>query len=326
MELFKKAFLIFALVNSTYASFQDKLHKVVPEYVKGEKCWTYQHLPKAGGTTIIKMLQKTWGDRLSLYGCGHWSKGESFLRYFSNRFVEQFDRGTKNVMVGAYTEALRRSDVFNNKCQTFTVFRDPISRLVSAYFYCKYRGTDSLCAKEIMNANDVDLMTFAKHWGNFNMRSFIFSSVSYDDVEEYSEDNGILPDAKSWYKYKRYMEDPYTMNGLSETEYMYEMLPSVKSMLKENYIVGILEDFNTTMSLFDKTLDMPVLNWEKEYSIQGLANGNREKFADSKEATLHKVYNDIEYNTELKKYMEVDIMLYEYSVELFNEQVNMYDL
>ncbi|CAN0469810.1 unnamed protein product, partial [Scytosiphon promiscuus] len=58
----------------------------------------------------------------------------------------------------------------DQKCQWFTLFRHPVSRMVSAYYYCKEAPSDTACASEILNARDVDLVTFAKHWGNFALR------------------------------------------------------------------------------------------------------------------------------------------------------------
>ena len=56
------------------------------------------------------------------------------------------------------------------RCQGFTMFRHPISRVVSAYFYCKKAPEDPLCATSVMKAKDVDLLTFVQHWGNFGLR------------------------------------------------------------------------------------------------------------------------------------------------------------
>ncbi|CAN0360985.1 unnamed protein product, partial [Scytosiphon promiscuus] len=45
--------------------------------------------------------------------------------------------------------------------------RSPVSRVVSAYFYCKQARTDQLCGGRIVDARKVDLLTFAEHWGNY---------------------------------------------------------------------------------------------------------------------------------------------------------------
>lgn len=59
------------------------------------------------------------------------------------------------------------------RCQGFTMFRHPIPRVVSAYFYCKKAPEDPLCATSVMRAKNVDLLTFVQHWGNFGLRSVI---------------------------------------------------------------------------------------------------------------------------------------------------------
>ena len=91
------------------ARFEDKLLHVVPDGDHSGKCWMYQHMPKSGGTTVIRMLQKTWGDRLSLYGCGHWDRGDEHLQLYANNFKHAFENGKKNVIVGAYIEAFENS-------------------------------------------------------------------------------------------------------------------------------------------------------------------------------------------------------------------------
>lgn len=50
------------------------------------------------------------------------------------------------------------------------MFRHPVARVVSAYFYCKKAAVDPLCATSIMRADEVDLLTFVQHWGNFGLR------------------------------------------------------------------------------------------------------------------------------------------------------------
>ena len=178
------------------------------------------------------------------------------------------------------------------------------------------RGTDSLCATEVMSARDVDLLTFAKHWGNFAMRQFLISSVSYDDVLEYSNKNGIQYNAKSWYKLKKYMESTHMSESKVPEIIMYDMIQPVQDLISEKYVVGILEEFNSTMSLFDKELQMPVLDWSTEYMNQGLVNSNTKFDVEKKIALM-----DAHTSSEIKKYLQVDIILYEHAISVFNAQV-----
>ena len=69
-----------------------------------------------------------------------------------------------------------------SSCRFFTMFRHPISRMVSAYFFCQLHEEDSACASGIVRARHVDLLTFAKHWSNFAVRQFALSFVPAEDV------------------------------------------------------------------------------------------------------------------------------------------------
>lgn len=56
-------------------------------------------------------------------------------------------------------------------------FSSPVSRVVSAYFYCQRAPHDQLCVAVVMDAAKVDLLTFAEHWGNYALRQFALASI-----------------------------------------------------------------------------------------------------------------------------------------------------
>ncbi len=146
------------------------------------QCWLFTHLQKSGGSTIKDILKDVWGAKAGIYDNWRWRFGEEA----SLDFGEQLATGKSpfNVMSGGHTEALRRSPAVDSTCRFFTMFRHPISRMVSAYFYCQVYPGDEACASEIVRAGDVDLLTFAKHWSNFAVRQFALRFVSVDDVVE----------------------------------------------------------------------------------------------------------------------------------------------
>ena len=53
---------------------------------------------------------------------------------------------------------------------------------------------------------------------------------------------------------------------------MYGMLQRIKNLIREKFAaVGIVEEFNTTISLFDTALQIPGLDWQKmEFSKIGI--------------------------------------------------------
>jgi len=128
------------------------------------QCWIFTHLQKCGGSTIKDSLKHVWGAEAGIYDNMRWKIGDEY----SLDFGEQLATGESRfkVMSGGYPEALRRSPAVDSTCRFFTMFRHPVSRMVSAYFYCQ------------------DLLTFAKHWSNFAVRQFALRFVPADDVLE----------------------------------------------------------------------------------------------------------------------------------------------
>ncbi|CAM9612169.1 unnamed protein product, partial [Laminaria digitata] len=290
----------------------------------------FTHLNKSGGSTIKNMLKQYWGPRYFTYSGGKWEMGSSYAR----SVAEDLAHGqTWNVIGGGYTESLRRSGAIGDKCKWFTVFRHPMTRMISAYNYCRYKG-DQLCANNIVDAKGVDLTTFAKHWGNYAMRQFVLGLLSIDDVLEYSHTDAVdatLPHkgkksrpTSGWYLVKLYLE---YLNLPSKTEDipesgLYAMLQPVQDLLRDHYsAIGILEDYNTTLSLFNTALDMPGVDWHEMFGNMGQARVGKVS-KEEKEAMLAEALT----NSEIKKYMQLDLLLYDHAVELFRLQAQAHDI
>ena len=321
MHLIKVLCFFFFSVKCNNAAFIDDIRPILKkgEYTGGT-CWIYNHMPKAGGTTIIGMMTNTWGDRVAHWGSGNWKLGEERMDRFAEYFMDEFEQGTKNMIVGETIEALERTSL-GNKCQKFTVFREPVSRMVSAYYYCKKYQHDELCGTKTLNARDVDLLTFAKHWGNFSMRQFVLSFISPDIILKYTDHFG--PEMDPWYKIKEYMESiGSNVDPIPEFE-LFQYLQPVEDIIRESYVVGLMEDFNSTMSLFDKALGIPkeVLTWSDEYKKQGVLNSNKRSDKMKIPAMAQS-----SVDSEIKKYLQIDILLYEHVISIFKHQLREYNL
>ena len=268
-----------------------------------------------------KILKHRYSSRVAIYDEPQWKQGDEFVQSFAAKLVG----GTVwDIVAGGNTEALRASNAADQKCKWFTLFRHPLTRMVSAYFYCMTQPADTLCATKVLNAKHTDLATFAKHWGNFAMRQFVHGLVKIDSVMAYSQTDAVLkrlpPMTKgipAWYLLKLYLNDQVT-----ESEYlqipdiaMYSMLQPVQDLLRDRYTVGIIEEFNTTLSLFNAALNLPGLDWHEEYAQQGRANVDQKLFVKAQE-TLEEAWT----NSEIKKYMQLDIALYEHAVDVFRQQ------
>ncbi|CAM9141477.1 unnamed protein product, partial [Laminaria digitata] len=219
-------------------------------------------------------------------------------------------------------------------CKWFTVSRHPISRMVSAYYYCQKVPGDQICATHVLDASQVDLVTFAKHWGNLAMRQFVLSIISIDDVMEFSHANAVQessPEARKhmhgapgWYLIKLYLENQNRAfkNGSIPEAGLYAMLQPVQDLLRDQYsAIGILEEYNTTLSLFNAALDMPGVDWHQLFGSVGQVNVNN-KSNDEKAVMMAEAST----NSEIKKYMQLDLLLYEHTVDLFHQQARAYDI
>ena len=82
-----------------------------------------------------------------------------------------------------------------------------------------------------------------------------------------------------------------------------------------------MEDFNTTLSLFNAALGMPGMDWHHEFEDYGEQNV-LSRMKQEKADTLEKAWTD----PELKRYMRLDLLLYEHAVDVFHQQARSYGL
>lgn len=154
-------------------------------------CWVFTHMNKSGGQTV-KALLNPWIAKndlsLGLYDTDQWKNGTDLARGFlENQYT---------VTWGAYTEGLRPHGV-RPHCRWFTVFRHPVSRLVSAYYFCHSKFRDPLCAAGVLRAEEADLLTFARHWTNFGLRQFASAFVLPEAVMS-SRMGKLCPQCPGW--------------------------------------------------------------------------------------------------------------------------------
>lgn len=293
-------------------------------------CWIYTHLQKCGGSTIKTIVRESWGSRFTVYDSKLWKRGDDFMQEFAQRLTEGNQWA---VLSGGYPEALRRSPAVRGKCEWFTLFRHPVARMVSAFYYCKAVPGDIACASKVLNANNADILTFAKHWGNFALRQFALSLVPSDDVMAFALTEAAkaklpwitdLRTVPGWYLLKMYHEEQATLAGSTDEPdlALQGMLQPVQDLLRDEYVaVGILEEFNTTLSLFHAALNMPGVDWRKQYHDHGKIRVDR-KFESEKRDTMQEAWT----NSEIAKYMRLDLLLYDHAVRVFHQQVDSYSL
>lgn len=311
--------LVVSETTATAKTFQPK---------QPSSCLIFTHLQKCGGTTIKDVLLDGRDTKWVIYDSPQWQKGDTWRDSFAKALISS----GRIVAMGGYTEALRRSTETQDRCEWFTVFRHPIPRLVSAFYYCQKRPQDNLCGTRYMPAEArTDVVAFAKHWGNFGLRQFAMGMVPADDVLAYVKmgEVGEIEKASTttemygnsgWYLLKMYLDGKAgdAVHASEPDSVMYDMLQPAKDLLRERYaVVGILEEFNTTLRLCSAALDTQGMDWlgaaDKVANIGTM-------YEDQGAAVLV----DAWASEELKRHIHLDLLLYDYAVELFHAQVQLH--
>lgn len=181
-----------------------------------------------------------------------------------------------------------------------------------------------------------DLVDFAKHWGNYALRQFSIPYISRDVItsspaakeceERIDTDTGLK--CTAWNLVKLHLENttlkPSSSSSSSanrrpiEEEAMYPYLQAAQERLSNDYAaVGLLEDFETSLRLFDATLGISNLNWVGMFKHSGRKNPAHAEQVSYKQEVLGKAWTDLA----VRRYIALDLLLYDHVVAIHAQQV-----
>lgn len=262
------------------------------------KCVVFHSQHKSGGATIEQKLSR-YPQRYSGVDSAEWNFCK-YCKFHCDRENWQCENQTcpqeskftpvENLKVAfkGYTPLLAGTKEWGSagdgKCVWATMSREPISRLVSAYYYCKLRwGNDPLCGSGALDVSKSTLLEFAKHWGNYLFREFLWFpqlrkvAASRSDFRHEIVAGDMCRGSKSekarvsdpWVLFKDQLnggDDPRTNSGKMN-------LDAVKTALQngELYdVYGVLERYNETMALFDEYMPFEGTSWMIENLVHGM--------------------------------------------------------
>lgn len=310
---------------------QEELGK---EGSKDDQCWVFTHMHSSRGMMARRALLDRWKGHAILFDIVQWRRGECYA-------ADLVSHSRWRVAHGGSTEALRRHGGAT-KCKWFTLFRHPIARLVSAFHHCRESPGDPLCATNALEGGDgMDLVAFAEHWGNFALRQFAMANVSFGEVQEWAAVAGRHGNWPSWYILKEYLNRDQRPEDEPEKA-LEVLLRTVEDVLLNEYAaVGIAEEYDTTMRLFDTALAMPGVDWSwplqnagKEKNCGGGCSGDAGSYGacsngdavgcpelgSAEDETLQKAMLD----PQIQHFVKLDMLLYEHAVKVFRVQCSRY--
>jgi len=198
----------------------------------------------------------------------------------------------------------------------FTIFREPVSRLLSAYYYCGYEGArlslDPLCGSAHFDFHDAGfgnishIRAFARFWGNFAFRELLLHPALRSRAVA-----SFTPDRYVWWAWKRAI--------LSTPKFSFpDAFRSVADALDHGKlfdVVGVLERFEDTCRLLDSVIPLPKeRRYAKAASRNAIQHGSAKYKAEEKAAlAVAKMDADVRSALawDLQLYDEVVLPLFE---------------
>lgn len=201
-----------------------------------------------------------------------------------------------------------------------------------------------------MNSAEASLVEFAEHWGNYGVRQMMMSFIPAETVLRYVDEvvgdtrpatlNGVLVEQiPSWVLLKYYLQHGYPDKSGGGKQNRTKVLPQnsaahdnpetgtfnddlalsewmgeIQSLVRNNYTaIGIVENFDTAMALFDDVGVIPGKNWRATYGKLGAANTN-DASEDERAASLRYALA----SEDIKKYLRLDLLLYKHAVSVYH--------
>lgn len=226
--------------------------------------------------------------------------------YFKNESYRPVVRGHDAIGVCDFL----KERITDRKCSTFALFREPIEREISFYYYVRKEGrTDNPHPKEWETALNQTIGEWIK-----SVRSVMWEAISNDwELHEDPQDQEMkckmITNITSDYIYQYPKIDDYLRDVVDNLD-------------KHLSVVGLLEDLPSSYAMFEEAYKLPFVDKCIDVYEQ---RGNYGVEGKSAEMELKaRKRREIMEDEEIMKLLEFDILVYEKAKELFYKQKEIY--
>jgi hypothetical protein len=255
--------------------------KSLREKILEDHLLIFLHIGKAGGSTLHDILQKQYEGVESYFTVG----GPNNDDYGKVGRLSEKEKSDIGIVRGHVNFGVH--EFFQKTPVYITMLRDPVDRIISAYYFAKINKGHSL-HDQLVSGNWTlnDFVTKGSDSDNSQTRVLIGSSDIYSFVNK-------------------------GMQRIPFGECTLEHLETAKRNLRSFAAVGLTERFNESIILYKRILgwDSPPVYIKQNVGIC------RPRKDDIPEETLNLI----------EKYNELDIELYRYATELFDKQISRQD-
>ena len=154
------------------------------------------------------------------------------------------------------------------------------------------------------------------------MFSLSIGDTDSNDIMNWAKSARQPVGASGWYLQRKYMEAHSERHDGPDAA-LYSMLDPAKEHLNTTSFaaVGILENFEASLSLYDSALQMPGEGWHQWYAKIGRRNVDVAYKREEEEA-LKNAWTDPRF----EHFLMLDLELYDHAVRVHNEQLERYGL
>ncbi len=250
-----------------YSPFEEKI---------GKDCiLIFQHLAKSGGSTLHTIIDKQYQKVEHFI-----SRGPKDIKKLMNLSTKEKLGVIRGHMNFGIHDFLPKPSIY------ITMLREPVSRVISHYYYSK-RQPGHFLYEEIVHRK-------------MSLENFIFSTTENDN----GQTRALAGISDVYSDLKKEQIFPFG-------ECNSRVLETAKKNLNVFAVVGLLERFEETLILMKRTLGwkLPPLYVKENISPNGFYKENIPK----------------ETLSLIRKYNKLDIELYRYATNLFEEKINQQD-
>jgi len=197
------------------------------------------HIPKTGGTTLVDiMAHQIYFNKFQRLNPTRTTHPKDFLNKVEDLLEDVIVSKHKIQVVGGHF-GYQAHPKLNNPNKYFTILRDPVERVISEYFFMKYKG---MYYQDLIESQQLSLKDYVLHPEIFYLNNFQTRLISGEKLQK----------------------------GEEVTEDIFQI--AVKN-LKKFEVFGLTEEMTSTLALFYLTLD-----WERlPYYIMSNSNDHKPK-------------------------------------------------
>lgn len=256
------------------------------------------------GTGVSQELWKTQRTGHCKFPCDQetWDCEKQTCIEDKHNYEYECDRDSQYVTFSGYVQTLAGQKKWgragDGPCAWTTMSREPVSRLVSALFYCKNQWSkDPLCGLHRLDAKKATLHQWADHWGNFLFRELLWHPELRKLAESRREFNNHQFDCwdEPWVQYKDQLaggDDVRTPSGKKNFQAVKDHLLGRNNAAPLYDVYGVMEMWNETMAAFDHVMPLESPHTWVHAAAQAHSFHGSEEWHDEEKAMLEEARQD----------------------------------